>query len=288
MNQQLAKFYYLFLVFLVSIECFGQINPTNPVRNIQNAGSALKLKGKALQVNIFISAKEGPAWTRKAKDMVLKVIPESDAWLKRELKKYQHTMKISHKTFGYDQDIRLKSDADPDAGNVKWPTEILKRMGYASPMDFYRQLKKDIDFDQMYIVFFINTEGQSYSNPCDIHHEKDQEAFVESVAVFKKYEGKAITDKSERYVIPHEILHLFGALDLYDGEHQTHKTEKFAIRKLRNSIMLGSVRFQNQNQKQWELPKYEIDEFNAYMMGLHNNYQKWYDQLSKKFAKFYE
>ncbi|ASK32295.1 hypothetical protein CEY12_20375 [Chryseobacterium sp. T16E-39] len=265
-------------------------NPTDKIRLIQKAGSARSLEGKALQVNIFISLDKNKTWSRKGKEQVLQILPESETWLKRELGLYGHTMDIRNKNFGIDRDIILKSNPDVDAKDYGWPNEAIKQMGYNSLIDFYDDLKSKNDFDQMYIVFFINGQGQPYANPCDISFKEGDEddSFVEYAAIFSSFDEVPITDKSQHYLVPHEILHLFGALDLYESEHQTKKTEEFAVDHLTESVMLGSIRFVEEDSQQWNLKKYKIDEFNAYIMRLHNNYKSWYDTLSKKLARTYD
>ena len=284
----MKKAYILLASLLVSSISFGQKNFTDQTRYIQTAGSATKLEGKILQVHIFVKLKDGPSFSKTQKTEILKILPHSENWLKREAGKYGKSLTISNKTYGTDKDFTISSDPDPDTNNEKWTEEVLKQMGYDNPMDFYDELKAKDPFDQMYIVYFINTEAQSYSMPCDKDYEDDDAAFVESAAVFNNFEGKIITDKTEEYVVPHEILHLFGTLDLYKGPHQSEESQDFAIKTVQKSIMLGSEIFLDEDEEQWELPQYEIDEFNAYIMGLHNNYKKWYDVLAKKFAKSYK
>ena len=281
-NKMMQRKLLLLLIIIVMIpKYFGQRTPSSEVRDDLTAGSAYKLEGKALQVNIFLSVKGKPQWTNKKKEEMLALLPESKEWLNKELKKYNKSMDIVYKNYGINETISFNY-TEIDKKNDEWHAAILKKMGYATPVDFYNTLKKEYKFDQMYIVFFINYEGHSYAMACSKDYEDDPNYFVEYIALFNNFEGTPITDKGEHYVIPHEILHLFGALDLYEGEDQTESSEKFAVKTIPKSIMLGSIRFLDEDEEQWELHQYEIDEFNAYLMGLHNKYKKWYDILSIK------
>ena len=79
----------------------------------------------------------------------------------------------------------------------------------------------------------------------------------------------------ELLIISHEILHQFGAWDLYQGKSQTLKSAKKAIELFPNSIMINTKRKKAQLKIDgltawrvgWKKKKWEYDQFNPKTNG---------------------
>ncbi|AZA83158.1 hypothetical protein C1637_19530 [Chryseobacterium lactis] len=276
----MKRIVFLFSMMIMFL-CWGQ-NIVDNRLNFRTAGSAYRLKGKILQVNFFVSCPGYPVWTMDQKNEIMELLPEGTGWLKKEAARYGQPIDFKFKNYGYKTDI-ISNSTPHDVDNPFWQNDLIKQLGYPSMMDFYNELKRNNDFDQVYVVFFINREGVSYANLTDRDYVKEnKDSFLETAILFNQFEGKSLVGKGERYTLPHEILHLFGALDLYEGDDQSAYSEDVAIQKIPNSIMLGSVRFLDEDEPQYELPEYKIDEFTAYFLSLHHEYKKWYKTLSNK------
>jgi len=75
---------------------------------------------------------------------------------------------------------------------------------------------------------------------------------------------------TNHHVVSHEILHQFGAWDLYYGKSQTKETAEKAKELFPNSVMINTWRNRE---------NLEVDELTAWRIGGHYDYKKEYKQF---------
>lgn len=88
--------------------------------------------------------------------------------------------------------------------------QTLKQLGHRSLQQFTDSLKQS-DSDQVALVFHSNSSARSYAQICLSGYRCDHEYVMLTEAI-----GKGQTEWALPQVQAHEILHLFGAADLYN------------------------------------------------------------------------
>lgn len=173
---------------------------------ITNAGSARVLEGKIYVITFFVSETD---WPIDKKMDLFKQMRDAESWLEWRASEYGKTVRFVNGVHGLFEPF--VTDILPDYESGKPSTEIaftyLRQAG--CPVDGYKQwVKKNSGCDQSLVFVIANKEGRGYANPfgsgtSDVYPEG---AILYDSPSFKLYAGS----------IAHEILHLFGAVDLYD------------------------------------------------------------------------
>lgn len=122
-----------------------------------------------------------------------------------------------------------------------WTTQVVSKKGHTSIQSMQKDYKRLYNSDETPIVFAFNRKFRSYAQSADAMHPYGNEFCVASL------------DGSEKTII-HELLHQFGAEDLYYPE----QIRAVADRYFPHSVMGGSVGD-------------EIDPLTAYLIGWREN-----------------
>lgn len=173
-------------------------------------GSAGVLEGRSVLISIFINDK-GSKWTKKAKKEANRKVRTAAAYIRKQARKYGKTVSLVADTEKY-KDISYSFRVNNKVSDSIRSQDKL----YQKVMKF---VKKNIDInglrsqyktDSIGFLFHLNKSGTSSTL---VHYaEEGTEFFYESATLFSKY-GKQAEGAS---TYAHEILHLFGARDLYE------------------------------------------------------------------------
>lgn len=173
-------------------------------------GSAGVLEGRSVLISIFVSDKVSK-WTKKAKKEANKKVRGAAAYIRRQAKKYGKTVSLvadteKYKDISYSYQVRNKV-TDSIRSQDKLYRNIMKFVGKNIDITGLRSRYKT---DSIGFLFHLNKSGTSSTL---VHYaEEGAEYFYESATLFSKYGKKA--EGASTYA--HEILHLFGARDLYE------------------------------------------------------------------------
>ena len=99
----------------------------------------------------------------------------------------------------------------------------------------------------------------------EIYNYNPEQYNLECCLLYRYYTDSAI--ETNTAAIAHEILHLFGAWDLYELDDSDHDRATKTELMFPNSIMLHTWR------DIWET---QIDEINAWLVGLKDEGKDWY------------
>lgn len=225
-------------------------------------GSAGVLEGKSVVISIFIDDKNSK-WTKSEKRNVNKKVSAASKFIRRQAKRYGK-----------------KADLITDIYNNEKIcysfTSKMKVSDSARSQDrLYRKIEKFIDqnidlgavrrqygTDSVGFLLHINKSGTSSTL---VHiMEEGQENFYECSTLFSKYRGKE--EGASTYA--HEMLHLFGARDLYrrsltDGI--TSSFVKYIKKKFPDDIMYSTYT-RTGKQLKYKIDK-EISRVTAYFIG---------------------
>ena len=121
---------------------------------------------------------------------------------------------------------------------------------------FYAKLRRDNGGEDVIFLCMVNKDGLSYARG----HADPYSQILEYAVVYARNTDVPATDTlhqkthNRASVVAHEVLHLFGAEEMYDPEGRN----AIAVEKYLKDVMLWTESFINRN---------EITEFTAYCIG---------------------
>jgi len=250
---------WLFVVYSTQAQTVGK----------WRAGSARELSGNIYTLSCFIS-EPNEEWTYKEKQAILKQVKESQEWIKGQAAKYNVSVNFdAGGNFGLDTDIKMPLIERGTASGkepVDWVSRVLKKVGYSSPLKLLEWVKQNTNAKQTQVIIFAKGKGNGYAMATSTEMDKEL-YFVEGAILYEKYNnGSKLASSS----IAHEMLHLYGAWDLYKTFSQSAENEKKAKQKFPNSVMLRTS---------YNIEELEIDELTAWLIGWNTKPKSWYDTL---------
>lgn len=225
-------------------------------------GSAGVLEGKSVLVSIYVNDKT-TKWTEKGKKEAGKKVNAAAKYIKKQAKRYGKSLELIADTGKY-EDIAYECRVSMKV------TDSMK-----SQSALYQKVKKFIDdhidlvairekygTDSIGFLLHVNKSGNSSTL---VHYIEDgSKYFYECSTLFAKYGKKA--EGAATYA--HEILHLFGARDLYEknlADGITSSFVKYIAKKYPNEIMYCTYTMDGRMLK-YNI-KNEIGRVTAYYLG---------------------
>ena len=204
------------------------------VEKAMNLGPCKKLKGDVEIILVFVSTPQHP-WTQRQKDAVNKVSFSSVDIMTAEAKRYGVQLNLSFG--GLDFDVPYEYNKD-----LSWYYYILKTYFHEESIaEVCENYKESLIKDETPMIFLFNSWDLSHSYAKKMNTPNWNEEFC---VIF------CDTNMHDNY-LTHEVLHLYGAIDLYD--YHNEGVEKIARKYFPNSDMLTV--------------SHEIDELTAYLVG---------------------
>ena len=249
---------FIFLIFCTPL-CYSQ----------KNLGSAKSLKGDTYVLCCFISD-ENHDWTSQEKMDVSGRYREALNWIKNQAVQYNDTVYLNFEigTYGYSADIKLDNiEYGTGSGkeDARMVTRVLQKVGYSNSMSFYKWVTENTKCTNAFVLIFVKGQGRGYAMVFKTKESNEQIYFMEGAMLYEKRSNNYNTTPSE---IAHEILHLFGAWDLYTTFEQTKDREDKAREMFPNSIMLrASPNINDLN----------VDEVTAWLIGWKDDSKPWYE-----------
>ena len=184
-------------------------------------------------------------------------------------KKYNIGLRIIQENFGYENDIQYPGVIPVNMfENPQWTEDIFELIDDCNGNDAVEHIKKEFKGNQVVIIFHVNKKGTSYNltysegiNPI---------YYAERVVMFYKYENGVPTYAAS---YAHEILHSFGAGELYFPYDSSEERREIAKRYFPNDVMF---------RVDYKINNRTIGEYTAYRIGwlqvLNQNYQVFEDE----------
>ena len=209
-------------------------------------GPCDKLTGDAYIILVFVSTPQHP-WTKKVKDRVNNVSWSSIDIMEKEARRYG--AKLDLQFGGLDYSVPYEYNRD-----LKWYHYIIEEIFHEESIkEVYSYYRKSLHVDTVSMIFLFNSwdTSHTYMTSSDYPHWNE-----EFCVIF------CDTNMHDNY-LTHEVLHLYGAIDLYD--YNNEGVQRVAKKYFPNSDMLTV--------------SHNIDELTAYLVG-------WTNTLSKKANAF--
>jgi hypothetical protein len=150
--------------------------------------------------------------------------------------------------------------ADPE-----WTQRVLADAGKRRPNDFAGYLKKKHAADHVLFVLHVNKPGRSYN--LSFSDGISSAYWAERVVCFHRLDNRRPTPAA---VYAHEILHGFGAGELYFPFDATNARQRLAGRIFSDDVMYRT---------DYNIQRLEIGAYTAYRIG-------WRDTLEQEYHVF--
>ena len=177
-----------------------------------------------VQVHLFFIDDNESQWDEKTiEEFTQKQISLGFDFLESEAERYGQSLDFSIKSYAtvFDEGLDVTYDGiiEKGVGGAhsldlhKWAARLL---GYRNEAELYDDLLRKTDCQEVILLFAVNKDGVSYA-----WHQVEGSIYyptVEFATIFTNYLGKNFTFDDITYpaaALAHEILHLYGAEDLY-------------------------------------------------------------------------
>lgn len=189
-------------------------------------------------------------------------IAKAVEWLEQQAAKYGVPLDIQTKYYHgtLDNGGRVYYPATvahkPDESDYDLLESVVGNMGEGTGDQFYAKLRRDNGGEDVMFLCMVNKDGLSYARG----HADPYAQILEYAVVYARNTDVPATDTlhqkthNRASVVAHELLHLFGAEEMYDPEGRN----AIAKEKYLKDVMLWTESFIARN---------EITEFTAYCIG---------------------
>ncbi|WP_026231847.1 hypothetical protein [Neolewinella persica] len=210
----------------------------------------LSLTDEVKILSVFVETPEGN-WEDDEIDYTLKEYAAARDWIVTEAEYYGQQLEFDEDYFSRDNGSVIFLDKTPIIGQspTKTTNAVLDKLNYRDLEAFMSYNRVTMKEDKFKILLFVKSNNRSHA------FNYWSMADVDLAIVYCRSTYGMITD---RYVIIHELLHQFGAWDLYMGRSQTETSAQNAIERWPFSIMI------NTHQNKGELI---VDELTAWCIG---------------------
>ena len=197
-------------------------------------------------LSFFIETQDG-YWENEEVNYYYNELKKSQEWLQEQAEFYDQYIDFNNDYFFINKEIVYLENASTRSIIKK----TMKELGYKDFQEFLDRNRFDFKNRKLKLVFFIKSNNRSHAYNYFSNSE------VDFAIVYCRSTMGMITDN---YVISHELLHQFGAWDLYYGKSQSAENAKRARDLYPNSIMINT----HSNKS-----RLEVDELTAWRIGWH-------------------
>lgn len=241
----------------------GQTASDNPIGShvsSRDNGSATKLVGSACIYHIFV-ADEMSAWSQSDLNAVVLAMSESLDFLTLHARIHGQDISFVEESAGI---VTFDSDIPTDMfTNPAWTERVIQAAVMMSGNELMEDLRKRHQVDHVFIILHINKAALSYN--LTFYDRVDPVYEAERAVCFTQYPDGRSTAAA---TYAHEILHVFGASDLYFPYDADDSRQQLAKRLFPDDIML---------RVDYDIARLKIGAFTAYCIG-------WLDELPDDLA----
>lgn len=234
--------------------------------NSMNIGTAKKLGGNAYILIVYESYANERNVPEREKKRFRDAIFEATDWITAECGKSDVEHKFVIAEYNPDDDLKLPTSYDIRKDS---PNSILtQEISY----DFRNDVKKWADqqgCDNYLVVVCNEKSGCCWAYKEDIDNYWPGDQYLEGCVINTHVDGNLSS------AIAHELLHCFGAWDLYGDIYRTEDNTIELKSKLSNSVMTTTSE---------PLSELSIDDLTRYLTGISNVEYDWFNKLAKNGA----
>ena len=262
------KIFILSLLIALSTTVFA-ITPKNDWRNM---GTAKKLEGKTYVLLIFVSY-PGTEWNQVNINSVVGQVYAATSWLTKTAAKYGTKAEFEIYSLGNYENDGMRITMAAPALSTTLVDDAMVAAGYPRNYDFEKYVRENTDCNNCLVLVCSNEVGRCFA----VTHTKElsdwNRTYIGSdyklegciIYLTSIYDGSLVWSST----IAHEMLHCFGAWDLYDV-YGTNSYEKNTLLEqyFSNSIMRTIA---------YNIDTLVLDDMSAYLVGLRSEREDWYE-----------
>lgn len=245
----------LFLALIFSI--------ANPILTQNYKPSATKqyqsFIGEVFILSLFIDT-ETDYWTDEEQAHYLEELHKSQTWLRDQAWRYEQDLTFNNDYFLRNNEIVYIEEASR-SNSYQLLGKVMKEMNYEDIDEFMEYNNFDFTKQKLKVVFFVKSNSRSHAYNFWSNSQVD-------VAVV--YCRSTVGMQTDHKVISHEILHQFGAWDLYFGESQSEEKAAQLKELYPQSIMIST----------WRNREPEVDELTAWRVGWNTTFKPLYNEFT--------
>ncbi|MGN1179634.1 MAG: hypothetical protein ACI4SD_00365 [Suilimivivens sp.] len=200
-------------------------------RSSYGLGSASFLKGRNILVSLFVTTPES-GWTEEEQEKILKKLKTAAEYIEEKAWEYDVDTEL---VYDWNSQYGLKAEATTNF-LINEDTDYVDRLDeeiavWLEEKISYEELLEEYEADGIVTCVFVNNPGISYAIVYD-----GTDNVKESMILFTgDYYRKGQEETAAAYA--HEILHVFGAHDLYEDAEFTREVTDYVADTYPNEIM---------------------------------------------------
>jgi hypothetical protein len=217
------------------------------------------LTDEVFLMSFFVDT-EKDYWEDAERDAYVHRLQESQTWLVGQAANYGQELYFNNDYFFRNNEI-VYAEEVVRGKSYRTLELVLQNMNYRSLEDYLSANNFDAKINKLKVILFVKSNDRSHAYNFWSNDKID-------VAIV--YCRSTYGFPTSHYVISHEILHQFGAWDLYFGESQSEEKAEKALALYPHSIMINTYR---------NLSQLEVDELTAWRVGWHNDFKEEYNDF---------
>lgn len=243
-----------------------------PLRNVRymksnqaskrDMGSADVLAGKVAICHVFCFDNES-YWQPAEKDRALQLVQQALEFIQQESRRHNQVVQFVQRSIGpvkIERTITTSATASP-----AWTEEVIDQASGHNAKELVKRLKNELAADSVLVCLHVNKSALSYN--LAYYDNVNSKFGAERMVCFLRYPDGRETAAA---TYAHEILHLFGAGDLYFPYDTTPARKLRAAKLFPNDVMY---------RVDYDVQDLNVGPFTAFRVG-------WTDQLDTQLRMF--
>jgi len=259
----------LLVQLMVSTSIMSQAQKYSPIEELRKRS----MTGEVYFLPFFVDTQFGE-FEEDEIEYYLKELRKSKDWIIEEAKVYKEIeLEITDDFFDSHEEVVLLNNVKNwnRGGNHNLKNDIAEYLGYESIIDYIDFNNIDLNEIKVAVLCFVKRNGRSHA------YDFNRSIFSEDLSddhsiIFCSSKNGFYTDYK---TISHEILHMFGAWDFYQGEPQ-NPTKAKELKKLYPNSIMGST---------YNIDTPNIDELNAWRLGWNMSPKKFFYDYKPEYRK---
>jgi len=237
-------------MFVGALGLQGQMFSDTDVKGFQS------MTDEVYVLSIFVESGEG-RWTDEEVSHYISEYSKSQDWLTAEASYYGKDLYFVNDAFLENNEIIFLEDIAYTTQPRFIQDQVFRALGYDNLGDFISYNNFDFQRKKLKLVLYVKDQRRSHA------YNKWSNSELDIAIVYCR---KSFGQSTTHWTISHEMLHQFGAWDLYYGESQTLENAKKASELYPGSIMITS------SGKDGTV----VDELTAWRIGWNDNFKEAY------------
>ena len=208
-------------------------NRIQPHVATMNCGLSKTFDGTCLLINVFLSDGES-SFNTVEKTRAMAHLSHAVNYLERQAKSYDKDLSIIYKESDLMLNCEMNSEIPTDLDDYMWIFTVVQKIHAQKSID---SIMEKYGAENVSFIFHVDKTGRSYAR---MQNHKSDAFYDDEIAVVFSSDVAAdngVYDTTS-YVYAHEILHLFGAIDLYYPFNPDDERIKLAEARFPDDIML--------------------------------------------------